>query len=195
LDELRIYDRVLTQEQIQANYNGGVSRYNTTVNDETSVGENWTVAATPNDAIRDGTTVVSDTVTIRNISIGSNCGGTTNVTDASAKTLEFHDTTGRPVVIWDGGGNVSIAGNFTSGPVQATAGFVLDNTTGGTIASINDTGTMQIRGDLSRNQGTTCTEPSEGFIVRNETGSCVGYINQSGDMWTKGDVCYNANIG
>jgi len=67
IDEIRIYNRTLSPEQILANYNNGIPRYNVTVSNETAgPGENWTVCVTPNNATVDGTTLCSNNLTIQN---------------------------------------------------------------------------------------------------------------------------------
>jgi hypothetical protein len=64
IGEVRIYNRSLSAEQILALYNSGAPRYNLTVSNETSLGENWSVAVTPNDGTHDGATVFSNDLEI-----------------------------------------------------------------------------------------------------------------------------------
>lgn len=64
MNELRLYDRVLTLDQVSANYNDGLPRYNITVFNMTIAGENWSVAVTPNDAKQSGLTKISANLTV-----------------------------------------------------------------------------------------------------------------------------------
>jgi hypothetical protein len=64
LDEIRIYNRTLSPEQIRALYNSGAPKYNLTVSQETTSGENWSVAVTPNNGTQDGTIVFSNYLVI-----------------------------------------------------------------------------------------------------------------------------------
>ncbi|MBN2122339.1 right-handed parallel beta-helix repeat-containing protein, partial [Candidatus Micrarchaeota archaeon] len=62
VDNLRIYGRVLSAEQILAIYE---NRTDIIVSDETSVGDTWYACVTPNDGTEDGTQVCSNGVTIQ----------------------------------------------------------------------------------------------------------------------------------
>jgi hypothetical protein len=64
IDEVLVYDRVLSPEQIAAMYNAGVPRHNMIVSQETSVGDTWSVDVTPNNPTGDGTTISSNSLTI-----------------------------------------------------------------------------------------------------------------------------------
>ncbi|MBW2984271.1 hypothetical protein KY361_04100 [Candidatus Woesearchaeota archaeon] len=66
IDEVRIYTRPLSQEQLAANFAAGNqgNNYHTLAWPETDQGENWTAAITPNDGYGDGITKVSNRVTI-----------------------------------------------------------------------------------------------------------------------------------
>lgn len=61
IDNLIIYNRVLSAEQVLALYQNGTSMI---VSQETNTGENWTACITPNDRIGDGTIVCSNNLTI-----------------------------------------------------------------------------------------------------------------------------------
>lgn len=69
IDELQIYNRALSLGQIKENYNEGLAHHQITklVSNETSKGDIWQVALTPNDKITDGVTVLSNTLTIADI--------------------------------------------------------------------------------------------------------------------------------
>ncbi len=66
IDEVRIYDNVLSAEQIKVDYNAGFPKYNKIVSQETSVGEVWHAELTPNDKVGDGVAKMSNGVQIGN---------------------------------------------------------------------------------------------------------------------------------
>jgi len=61
IDDVRIYNRVLSTEQIQTLFENTT---NIIVSQETATGETWFVNVTPNDRFQDGTSVISNSVTI-----------------------------------------------------------------------------------------------------------------------------------
>ncbi|MBS3137107.1 hypothetical protein J4232_01615 [Candidatus Woesearchaeota archaeon] len=63
IDEVKIYNRALSDEQIRANYN---NKTNIIVSQETQKNDIWNVAVTPNDGKNDGNTLLSNNVTIIN---------------------------------------------------------------------------------------------------------------------------------
>jgi len=69
IDEVKIYNRVLSLEQIRLIYNSESAGYNmkNLSYTETRKGEIWQVAVTPNDYQSDGLTVLSNNLTIQNI--------------------------------------------------------------------------------------------------------------------------------
>ncbi|HIJ01320.1 TPA: LamG domain-containing protein, partial [Candidatus Woesearchaeota archaeon] len=68
IDEVLIFNRSLSAEEIAAIYaNQSVGKAVTTLaDDETEVGENWSVAVTSTDTVNDSTTVLSNNLTIVN---------------------------------------------------------------------------------------------------------------------------------
>jgi hypothetical protein len=67
IDEVRIYPRSLTLDQVKQRYNDtkdGLSNSSTTVAAETKTGESWRCEVTPNDSYLDGQTKSSDPVII-----------------------------------------------------------------------------------------------------------------------------------
>jgi hypothetical protein len=66
IDEVKIYNVGLSEEQIVEIYNSENAGYQikNLVSQETSKGETWQVAVTPNDGLIDGITVLSNTLTI-----------------------------------------------------------------------------------------------------------------------------------
>jgi hypothetical protein len=67
IDEVKIYLRPLSVEQINVNYIAGSNgiNYDLMVSQETDYADKWTVAVTPNDRIGDGITKLSNLVTIQ----------------------------------------------------------------------------------------------------------------------------------
>jgi len=73
LDEVRIYPKALTPEQIMQRYTeskDGVSQSSTIVAQETTVGDIWKCEVTPSDSFLDGGTKTSDTLTLHLFSDG-----------------------------------------------------------------------------------------------------------------------------
>ncbi|MCX6708574.1 MAG: right-handed parallel beta-helix repeat-containing protein, partial [Candidatus Woesearchaeota archaeon] len=64
VDEVRIYNKSLSAQQIAADYNAGVPKYSTIVSQEYATGGTWSAESTPNDGYMDGTTNTSNGVTI-----------------------------------------------------------------------------------------------------------------------------------
>ncbi|MBU0757741.1 MAG: DUF2341 domain-containing protein [Nanoarchaeota archaeon] len=66
LDEVKIYNIALSQEQVSSEYQAGLSGHNSNVfvSQETVLGEQWQCQVTPNDGYLDGTLKSSNTVTI-----------------------------------------------------------------------------------------------------------------------------------
>jgi len=68
IDNVQIFNRALSPEQIKIIYEAGLAGYSveSLMSQETNVGETWQVAMTPNDAMEDGATVLSNNLTIVN---------------------------------------------------------------------------------------------------------------------------------
>ncbi|MBD3304338.1 hypothetical protein GF343_04270, partial [Candidatus Woesearchaeota archaeon] len=64
IDEVRLYDKILTPQQIAAQYNAGASDYQTIVSQETNTGDLWYAELTPNDGFADGNTEMSNGVKV-----------------------------------------------------------------------------------------------------------------------------------
>jgi methionine-rich copper-binding protein CopC len=66
IDEVKIYNRALTPEQIAKNYAKGLAgtASNAIVEEETNIGEVWTAIVTPNDSLADGIAKTSNGVTV-----------------------------------------------------------------------------------------------------------------------------------
>jgi hypothetical protein len=66
IDEIKMYDRTLSPEQVANNYNSGTDII---VSQETAFGDIWSVCGTPNDDVTDGTDVCSNDLAISTPSI------------------------------------------------------------------------------------------------------------------------------
>lgn len=64
IDEILLFDRIVSDEQIVAMYNSGTPQSNLTVSQETTLGENWSVMVTPNNASQDGESILSNSLEI-----------------------------------------------------------------------------------------------------------------------------------
>ena len=64
IDEVRIYNRSLSAQQIAANYNNGTPNYNTIVSQETVVNETWHACVVINDGLVDSIELCSNNITI-----------------------------------------------------------------------------------------------------------------------------------
>ena len=79
IDELLIFERDISADQVTALYNSGTPSYSTIANDETSCGESWTVSSLPVDAAGcQGSATLSSGVTISGAQVA-----TADVTDYS----------------------------------------------------------------------------------------------------------------
>jgi len=74
IDEVKVFNRTLTPEQIQNLYN---NRTDLISFNETSVDDNWSACVTPNDGTEDGAEVCSENLTI--IAVSNNAPNTTSV--------------------------------------------------------------------------------------------------------------------
>jgi len=81
IDEVKMYNYTLSAEQINVSYQAGFANHSvqTIVSNETSIGDNWSVAVTPNDGFGDGDSVLSDSLTILS-SVVNYCNPTENLT-------------------------------------------------------------------------------------------------------------------
>lgn len=115
IDEVYIYNRSLSAEQIRQNYFMGSNKYNTSVidSDETDEGDVWTCQITPNDGLADGTAMNASIQIIPLNVVGTYSGTFTeagNMTIALGGNLLFGSYSNLTIA-----GNVTIAGNYTAG--------------------------------------------------------------------------------
>jgi hypothetical protein len=93
IDEVKIYNRALTENQVKSNYN---NRYHLIVSEETKASENWSVEVTPNDNTKNGEKVLSNNLTINlpkidevvlNISNGNLTANSINLEPTNSKLI------------------------------------------------------------------------------------------------------------
>ncbi|MDI6738540.1 MAG: LamG domain-containing protein, partial [Nanoarchaeota archaeon] len=65
IDEVHIYNRSLSAEEVRAHYNAGTPQYNLQEKSALSYGQSWTCAVTPNDGSTDGNVSLSIGTTIK----------------------------------------------------------------------------------------------------------------------------------
>ena len=106
MDEVRIYNRALTAEQVIANYNSGTPAYNQIIENETTSGENWTCVATPNDLFEAGTAKQDS------VSIGDTAPSITLIAPANDTLLTSY-TNRTPVFKWNSTDDDNDARNYT----------------------------------------------------------------------------------
>ena len=112
LDEVVVFNRTLSAEQISALYN---NRTDLIVSQETLADDIWQACATPNDGIQDGNEVCSNNLTI----LGGSCSPTINQ-DWIISSLETCDGVNTDVgtgkIIINSGGSLTLTGcaNFTA---------------------------------------------------------------------------------
>ena len=97
LDELKIYNRSLSAEQIYKDFlEGNESHSVQTLVSQETVAETWTVAITPNDGTTDGTTVVSNNLTVIKSFTILNNGSITkhNYFEGSLNNITYSNSTG-----------------------------------------------------------------------------------------------------
>ena len=143
LDDIQIFDRTLSLEQIREIYDSETDNHslNKIVPNETRVGEEWTVAVTPNALSGDGETVLSNTLTI--------------VTEE--KVLQFDQLlTDKTIyhtenltydINCSGGGTIIYSDNTSLFNINSSTGLILDDPTE------NDVGIHSI--NITCNNGTS----------------------------------------
>ncbi len=145
IDELMIFNKSLSAEQIAAMYNNGSYRTDLIVMEETTYGENWSVEVTPNDGTVDGLTKVSSILTIEPLSVVLNSSLGTNLTTENLTV--YPSAVGDEKLIYDwkkdgssiavlnmpfeGGSNSSWTNDYTDGRNNGTVTEAIWNSSGG----------------------------------------------------------------
>ena len=130
LDEVMVFDRVITPEQATALYNSGDPDYEKIVKEETNCGESWTLNSTPYNHIgNEGTATLSSAVSIPSVSISTQpssgadvCQGST----ASTMTVVASSGSGNYTYQWytcqsDGSSPVIINGETNASFIPPTS--------------------------------------------------------------------------
>ena len=193
IDEVLIINRTISREMINFMYVEGLAgrSIKTILSQEISAGQNWSVAVTPNNNSKEGTTVLSNSLNI----VSSSTSGTTCSSTSKCFFIRDGNTN---VTIIDSLGNVDLKGSITESSVGSPDGndFIVRNKSNNNVAAWIDksSGNLRLRGTASENQGGTCTPPTKSFIVKNSTGSCILYIDSNGNLWSRGSITQNAVI-
>ncbi|MEK6926618.1 MAG: LamG-like jellyroll fold domain-containing protein, partial [Nanoarchaeota archaeon] len=102
IDEVRIYNRSLSKEQIYENYLAGLINHSVEkiLDQETISGDNWSVSLTPNDAKNDGITALSNNLYLANsppntilVEINSSLGNNLTLEDLNCYASIFDSDT------------------------------------------------------------------------------------------------------
>lgn len=182
IDEVKIYNRSLSTSQILADYQAGLAGHSIQiiVPAELAVGDNWTVAVTPNDRYQDGTTSISNQVLIRQATSTSCATGCLYV---KGRTAGFNAS------IFDKSGNLDIYGSLFTTVGSPDGNDLLFKNGATTSAWIDEaTGNLRINGTLTENQGTYCTPAANSFVINDTSGHCVAYISPGGNLWLRGNL-------
>ncbi len=176
IDDFRIYNRSLSPEQIRQLYEEGLKGRTplTIIHNETSVGENWSVCVTPNNIIKDGSTVCSNNVTINEVilnisnvsvvktdypdpvNVSTNLTYQINVSSTgniNASNVTVNDTYPEQTIYFDsqpepmtGTNNTWILGNLTPGTnISINITLLVQNISNGTV--INNTVNVSFQDD------------------------------------------------
>ncbi|MFC1705017.1 LamG-like jellyroll fold domain-containing protein, partial [Nanoarchaeota archaeon] len=121
IDEVMVYDSLLSPEQISAIYN---NRTDLIVSQQTSGGEVWQACITPNDGYEDGLTNCSNNVTIYKL----DCGDT--ITEDTNLTEDLTNCAGDGLVI--GADNITLdcKGYSIMGDLSGVTDYGIDNSAG-----------------------------------------------------------------
>jgi hypothetical protein len=122
-----------------------------------------------------------------------------NVTicNSSAGCLYVRNLTGRNKAVFDKFGNIDITGALTQGNAGTPSGryFAIKNSSDSTVAWIDDfSGNFSIQGLLQAESASYCTAPSKSFVIKDNSGNCVTYIDSLGNLWARGIFNEQASI-
>ncbi|MGV8168983.1 MAG: LamG-like jellyroll fold domain-containing protein [Candidatus Nanoarchaeia archaeon] len=200
IDEFMIFNRSISPEQVNATYQAGLVGRSiiTIVSNETELNEVWSVAVTPTDTYGEGTTVLSNNITIINYppvvsNVVLSATSTSNITtDNLSVTFSVSDNNGDAVYnITDwrkNGASIAVlnmpfdttVSNTTSGAVRDYSTYANNGTLGGGNESAVPTWTAngQIGGAYSFDGGDYIELPSTSSLN-------VGSGNWTIAVWSK----------
>jgi len=195
IDEVRIYNRSLSSDEILAIYNSTSPSYiqnHSLPRTDNDGNYNYTLTA-PNTAgnytVKVNTTYNGMSAEATGTLIVQSTGGV-GVNCTSYKCFIIRSS-GNPIAIFDALGAVDLKGTLTT---LATGGpdandFIIRNSTGSSVFWVDDsTGNAYALGSLSENNGVACSPPAGSFFIRGNNSECVAYVNSTGDLWLKGDL-------
>lgn len=196
VDEVRIYDRALSADQIYALYQeskDGYSYKSTIVSQETEVNDQWKCSVTPTDGKDDGETKNSSVLTVND---DSYTGGHGTTCDATNKCFMIKDSTGTMKARLDQFGYVDVKGSYSNGQSFLSPpanSFVIKDSGGNVMLYVDSSGNLATKGYFYKDSSPS---PSGGndFIVQNST-NIAGYIDGgTGSMYFMGQLHYNSNF-
>ena len=205
IDEFMMFDRALTDEQVEAMYNSGAPDYTAIAAEETLSGEDWQACITPNAGGLDGTEVCSNEITI-----------TPGVTDESISIAGGTGTAGAYIVsdtvtvTWDNSGtgdnNPDLTGataDLSGWGGSATATMTDTTTCGGTagddiyeacytlVAGTIDTTGVNTSVTATSANGSTTGSDTTGATVDNEPPTLtVAAISVTGASGSGGEFVF-----
>jgi hypothetical protein len=135
IDDVRIYNKELSPDQIYRIYSEGLNRTNTStiVANETRVNDVWSVCVTPNDNADDGTTLCSNTVQITGI-VNATSPANNSIVDRDQVGSDADNITLVTDAFGDGGVTITYYANLTTpviaGQTDLILGSAVTNSTG-----------------------------------------------------------------
>jgi len=195
ISEVRIYNRTLSADQILAI---AENRTDIIVSNETAVGDTWFVNVTPNDRTQDGTSVVSNNVTILNaaptiaqVVLNATTEFNTTADNLTAFFLNVTDLDGDDVKnitnFFVNGTSITVLNMpFEGGSTNGSTGFTKDYTpfeNDGTVnATFTSTGGFDGFGAYSFIGGNKITigDPADGNLEATGDKTIMAWINATG---------------
>jgi hypothetical protein len=197
MDEIRVYNRTLSADEILSMYNSTANNYVSnqslpTTDDNGNYNYTWSTSTAGNYTIKVNTTYIglyaeaNGTLVIQ----AATAGGGVNCTGYKCFITR---SSGNAVVIFDALGAVDLKASLTQSASSSPEAndFIIRNSTGTPVAWINASGNFFIKGTLSENNGVACTPPTNSFFIKGNNSECVAYVDNSGNLWVKGDLREN----
>ncbi len=192
VDDTLILNRSLSPEQVNQIYQDGVAGHGmqTLVSQETTVGDIYTVNATPNNGTQDGVSVLSNSLEI--VDTGGSCSSLTG------DTFKVQDALKNSCFEVNASGYGSFLGEVTQScaaePVSTDQYFQIKDTTGDSLFWIDKSDCSAcIQGTISENQSLTYSSAEIGqFFVKDALGTGLFKVDSSGNLYFKETACYGS---
>jgi hypothetical protein len=194
IDEVRVYNRSLSSDEILSIYNSTRPNYiqnHSLPRTDNSGNYNYTLTApstTGNYEIKANTTydgmnaeAIGTLVVQTEAGVGVNC--------TSYKCFIIRSS-GNPIAIFDSLGAVDLRSTIiqSAATTPGATDFIIRNSTATPVAWVNASGNLFIKGVLVENTGVACSPPTGSFFILGNNSECVAYVNNTGDLWLKGDL-------